>query len=221
MRTIPGLPQGTERDARTGSGTEKCRTFFCRGKEHHRENTDTLKKSRRGAFPVGRHPRRFFSLYSSFSEQCACYPYIFPTIFPRAAAGRSLHSRLRNLYCAPATLNDRRLLFLHNTGDVPSNACRVHAVLLVMLHLTDAPGDAPAVFIVAENAFLTCFCKSGADVTQFYDGNMDAVGLDFVCKSVRIRRNSSFARRVEGLERNVCYGGNGADVHNMPLPLTA
>ena len=29
----------------------------------------------------------FFSLYSSFAEQCACYPYIFPTIFPRAAAG--------------------------------------------------------------------------------------------------------------------------------------
>ena len=45
----------------------------------------------------------FFSLYSSFAEQCACYPYIFPTIFPRAAAGRSLHKRLRNLYCAPAT----------------------------------------------------------------------------------------------------------------------
>ena len=45
----------------------------------------------------------FFGLYSSFAEQCACYPYIFPTIFPRAAAGRSLHKRLRNLYCAPAT----------------------------------------------------------------------------------------------------------------------
>lgn len=45
----------------------------------------------------------FFILYSSFAEQCAYYPYIFPTIFPRAAAGRSLHKRLRNLYCAPAT----------------------------------------------------------------------------------------------------------------------
>ena len=45
----------------------------------------------------------FFSIYSSFAEQCVCYPYIFPTIFPRAAAGRSLHKRLRNLYCAPAT----------------------------------------------------------------------------------------------------------------------
>ena len=95
--------------------------------------------------------------------------------------------------------------FFHNTGDIPSNACRVHAVLLVMLHLTDAPGDAPAVFIIAENAFLTCFCKTGTDVTQFYDGNMDAVGLDFIFQSIRIRRNSSFACRVEGLEWNVCY----------------
>ena len=68
---------------------------------HHRP--EQINEYRRGAFPVGRHPRRFFSLYSSFAEQCACYPYIFPTIFPRAAAGRSLHKRLRNLYCAPAT----------------------------------------------------------------------------------------------------------------------
>ena len=45
----------------------------------------------------------FFSIYSSFAEQCACYPYIFPTIFPRATAGRSLHKRLRNLYCTPTT----------------------------------------------------------------------------------------------------------------------
>ena len=75
----------------------------------------------------------------------------------------------------PGNINDCRVLFLHNTGDVPSNACRVHAVLLVMLHLTDAPGDAPAVFLIAENAFLTCFCKTGTDVPQFYDGDMDAV----------------------------------------------
>ena len=52
---------------------------------------------------VGKHARFLFGLYSSFAEQCACYPYIFPTIFPRAAAGKSLHKRLRNLYCAPAT----------------------------------------------------------------------------------------------------------------------
>ena len=34
----------TERDAGTGSGTEKYRTFFCRGKGHHREKTDPLNK---------------------------------------------------------------------------------------------------------------------------------------------------------------------------------
>ena len=27
---------------------------------HHRENTDPINKYRRGAFPVGRHPRRIF-----------------------------------------------------------------------------------------------------------------------------------------------------------------
>ena len=51
MRTIPGLPQGTQRDAGTGLGTEKCRTFFCRGKGRHREKPDPLNKYRRGAFP--------------------------------------------------------------------------------------------------------------------------------------------------------------------------
>lgn len=36
MRTIPGLPQDTERNARTGLGTEKCRTIFCRGLQRKR-----------------------------------------------------------------------------------------------------------------------------------------------------------------------------------------
>lgn len=62
MRTIPGLPQGTQRDAGTGSGTEKCRTFFCRGKEHHRENTDTLKKSPR-SFPCWEASSADFLVY--------------------------------------------------------------------------------------------------------------------------------------------------------------
>ena len=56
--------------------------------------------------------------------------------------------------------------------------------MLVVLHLTDAPGDASAIFIIAENAFLACLCKPGADIAQFYDGNMDAVGLDFICQSI-------------------------------------
>ena len=62
MRTIPGLPQGAERDAETSSGTEKCRTFFCRGKEHHRENTDTLKKSPR-SFPSWKASSADFLVY--------------------------------------------------------------------------------------------------------------------------------------------------------------
>ena len=148
-------------------------------------------------------------------------PVYFPHDLSACCGGQELAQKAQEFILCAGNINDCRVLFLHNTGDVPSNACRVHAVLLVMLHLTDAPGDAPAVFIIAENAFLTCFCKTGTDVTQFYDGNMDAVGLDFVCQSVRVRRNGGFACRVEGLERNVRYGSNRADVHNMPLPLMA
>ena len=32
-----------------------------------------------------RYSGNFVKMY--FAERCACYPYIFPTIFPRAAAG--------------------------------------------------------------------------------------------------------------------------------------
>ena len=65
------------------------------------EKTQTRKKVAEELSLLGGILGGFFSLYSRFAE--VCYPYIFPTIFPRAAAGRSLHSRLRNLYCAPAT----------------------------------------------------------------------------------------------------------------------
>ena len=57
------VPQGTKRDARVGSGAEKRGTIFCRGKGHHRENPDPINEYRRGAFPVGRHPRRYFLVY--------------------------------------------------------------------------------------------------------------------------------------------------------------
>ena len=67
------------------------------------EKTPTRKKVAEELSLLGGILGGFFSLYGSFTEQRACYPYIFPTIFPRAAAGRSLHKRLRNLYCAPAT----------------------------------------------------------------------------------------------------------------------
>ena len=36
---------------------------FCRGKGHHRKNADPINEYRRGAFPVGRCPRRHFLVY--------------------------------------------------------------------------------------------------------------------------------------------------------------
>ena len=73
---LPGLPQGTERDAGTGSGTEKCRTFFCRGKEHHRENTDTLKKSPR-SFPSWEAASADFLVYRAALRSNAPVTRIF------------------------------------------------------------------------------------------------------------------------------------------------
>ena len=167
-----------------------------------------------------------FSLYEKppvgdFSGEIILLPVDFSYDLSARCGRQKLAQKAQKFILCAGNINDCRVLFLHNTGDVPANACRVHAVLLVMLHLTDAPGDASAVFFIAENAFLTCFCKSGADVPQFYDGNMDAVELDFICQSVRVRGNGGFACRVEGLEWNVRYGSNRTDVHNMPLPLTA
>ena len=71
--------------------------------EAHREEI-TLHKAAKAAFDEAGLQKlpKVKELDTEFAEQCACYPYIFPTIFPRAAAGRSLHKRLRNLYCAPA-----------------------------------------------------------------------------------------------------------------------
>ena len=54
------ISQSTERDAGVGSGAEKRRTIFCRGKGNHRENTDPINEHRRGFFPLGRCPRRLF-----------------------------------------------------------------------------------------------------------------------------------------------------------------
>ena len=56
-----------------------------------------------------------------------------------------------------------------------------------MLHLTDAPGDASAIFIIAENTFLACFCKSGADVSQLYNGNnVDLVRVYRIARQLSI-----------------------------------
>ena len=63
MRTIPGLPQGAEREAGTGSGTEKCGTIFCGGKGHHRENSDPISEYRRGFFPFWEASSAVFLVY--------------------------------------------------------------------------------------------------------------------------------------------------------------
>ena len=110
-------------------------------------------------------------------------PVYFPHDLSACCGGQEFAQKAQEFILCAGNINDCRVLFLHNTGDVPSNACRVHAVLLVVLHLTDAPGDMPAVFLIAENAFLTCLCKSGADVTQFYDGDMDAVTMTTLLSS--------------------------------------
>ena len=71
-----GLPQSTGRNARTGSGAEKYRTFFCRGKEHHRENTDTLKKSPRN-FPSWEASSADFLVYRAVLRSNAPVTRIF------------------------------------------------------------------------------------------------------------------------------------------------
>ena len=72
-----GIKTGTERDARTGSGTEKRGAIFCGGKGHHREKPDSLNEYRRGAFPVGRHPRRYFLVYIAVVQSNALVTRIF------------------------------------------------------------------------------------------------------------------------------------------------
>ena len=145
-------------------------------------------------------------------------PVYFPHDLSSCCSRQELAQKAQEFILCPGNINDCRVLFLHNSGDVPSNACRVHAVLLVMFHLTDAPGDTPTVFIIAENTFLTCFCKPGADIAQFYDGDMDAVGFDFVCQRIGVRGNSGLACRVEGLERNVRYGSTELMFTICPFP---
>ena len=102
-------------------------------------------------------------------------PVYFPHDLSACCGGQELAQKAQEFILCAGNINDCRVLFLHNIGDVSSNACRVYAVLLVVLHLTDAPGDTSTVFLIAENAFLTCLCKTGADIAQLYNGNMDAV----------------------------------------------
>ena len=57
---LPGLPQGTERDAGTGSGTEKYRTIFCGGKASTGERAGSIRTNCRELTARGRHPAIFF-----------------------------------------------------------------------------------------------------------------------------------------------------------------
>ena len=114
-------------------------------------------------------------------------PVYFPHDLSACCGGQELAQKAQEFILCAGNINDCRVLFLHNAGDVPSNACRVHAVLLVVLHLTDAPGDAPAIFIIAENTFLACFCKSGANVAQLYNGNnVDLVRVYRIARQLSI-----------------------------------
>ncbi len=57
---LPGLPQGTERDAGTGSGTEKRGTIFCRRKASTGERAGSINADCRELTVRGRHPAIFF-----------------------------------------------------------------------------------------------------------------------------------------------------------------
>ncbi len=58
--SLPGLPQGTERNARTGSGTEKRGTIFCGGKASTGERAGSIKADCRELTVSGRFPAIFF-----------------------------------------------------------------------------------------------------------------------------------------------------------------
>ena len=60
---LPGLPQGTERDARTGSGTEKRRTIFCGRKNSTGERADSIRTKYRELTVSGQLPVFFMFYY--------------------------------------------------------------------------------------------------------------------------------------------------------------
>ena len=61
---LPGLPQGTERDARTGSGTEKRGTLFCGGKASTGERAGSINADCRELTARGRHSAIFFRWFN-------------------------------------------------------------------------------------------------------------------------------------------------------------
>lgn len=62
--SLPGLPQGTERDARTGSGTEKRGAIFCGGKASTGERAGSIRTNCRELTARGRHPAIFFRWFN-------------------------------------------------------------------------------------------------------------------------------------------------------------
>ena len=61
---LPGLPQGTERDARTGSCAEKRRTLFCGGKASTGERAGSIRTNCRELTARGRHSAIFFRWFN-------------------------------------------------------------------------------------------------------------------------------------------------------------
>ena len=61
---LPGLPQGTERDARTGSGTEKRGTLFCGGKAITGERAGSINADCWELTVRGRHSAIFFCRFN-------------------------------------------------------------------------------------------------------------------------------------------------------------
>ena len=103
-----------------------------------------------------------------FAKRCACYPYIFPTIFPRAAAGRSLHSRLRNLYCAPVTMTtllfSPAMVFLLKIFDLFRVYRIARRLSILMPGLWKSTGEIAGVicncFLLGKRALLPYSCDS-------------------------------------------------------------
>ena len=58
--SLSRLSQSTGRDATIDESTEKCGVVFCGGQEQSPIAAYPINEYRRGAFPVGRHPRRIF-----------------------------------------------------------------------------------------------------------------------------------------------------------------
>ena len=82
-RELHSLTTFTRTTARHGMrcrnwfGHRKTWNDFLRRKKIHRKNADPISEYRRGAFPVGRHPRRYFLVYIAVLQSNALVTRIF------------------------------------------------------------------------------------------------------------------------------------------------